>query len=278
MTWAALWGSFANVCIHRIPRHESLVRPASHCPHCQQPIAWYDNIPVVGFLLLRGHCRRCDAKISPRYLLIELCAIGLAALVYARFVIHADWGNERMEPAAMVLSRFLIYFFFVGVLLVLSAIDLEYKLLPDRITYPAIPVFFLLGRQCQDVSIGQAIGGLLMGYLAVRLISDGYYYLTGREGLGYGDGKLLSLIGALLGWQALPFTLLVASLAGLLVGTPLTLWKRRHSPEDLALRHIPIVFGPFLAIGATLYLLFFLGRDIDSWLLRVLATLLGEAV
>lgn len=296
MVWGALWGSFANVCIYRIPRRESLSRPSSHCPHCIAPIAFYDNIPVLGWLRLRGRCRNCRASISPRYLAVELFAIVLSAIFYARFVAWGALGGSHSfampGPPAVAMSHFIVYFFFGGVLLVLSAIDIEHQILPDRITYPAIPVFFLLGRllyfqsPSSGVSLGQALAGLVAGYLVVRLISDGYYYLTGREGLGYGDGKLLSLIGALLGWKALPYTLLIGSLSGLLVGVPIAV-LRRHSrrgtlksdPQNLPpLRHASVVFGPFLAFGATLYLLFLLGKDTDSLLLQTLGTLFGEEV
>lgn len=277
--WGALWGSFANVCIHRVPLKQSLVRPGSHCPSCQQPIPWYLNIPVLGWLVVRGRCRSCGARVSARYLLVELLAIALTLLVYARFVAFGE------APPSVELSRFVVYFFFVGVLLVMSAIDVEHQILPDRISYPAIPLFFLLGRLLfwmgGEVSLGQAAVGLVAGYGIVRIISDGYYYLTGREGLGYGDGKLLSLIGGLLGWKALPWVLLTGSVSGLVIGAPLTLLLRHRNEqvnEQAEVRHTAIVFGPFLSFGALCYLLLLLGRDLDSLLLKVLAPLLGNAV
>jgi leader peptidase (prepilin peptidase)/N-methyltransferase len=112
----------------------------------------------------------------------------------------------------------------------------------------------------------------------VRLLADGYYYLTGREGLGYGDGKLLSLIGGLLGWRALPWVLLLGSLAGLFIGVPLTLLQRRRSAADANLPQTPIVFGPFLSLAAAAYLLVAHGLDVDALLLRALAPLLGGSV
>jgi leader peptidase (prepilin peptidase)/N-methyltransferase len=293
MLFGAVWGSFANVCIHRIPRGQSLLRPPSHCPRCAAPIAWYDNVPLLGYLLLLGRCRRCQARVSPRYVVIEGLAILIAALVYARFVGYGRWAG----PPAVVLSQFVVYFFFSLTLLILSAIDVEHQLLPDRITYPAIPAFLLLGQllnfQGSGVSIWQAGAGAGFGHLIVRLISDGYYYLTGREGLGYGDGKLLAMVGALLGFRALPYTLLVGSLVGLFVGVPLTLLLRVRcgaSPENpenpesaenkkqTPLFQIKLVFGPFLAFGAFLYLLLLVGRDVDGLLLKLLAPLFGEAV
>ncbi|MDW8281375.1 MAG: prepilin peptidase, partial [Myxococcales bacterium] len=202
--WGALWGSFFNVCIYRIPLYESLTSPSSRCPHCGGAIAWYDNIPIVSWLLLRGRCRKCQAPISPRYILVELLTTVLTLLLYHRFV------AEGPGPLGADLLRFIVYFYFTGTLVVLSGIDLDHQLLPDSITYPAIPLFFLLGRLVGDVPWVDAAVGLVAGYLMVRLISDGYYHLTGREGMGYGDGKLLSMVGALMGWRALPLTLLVA--------------------------------------------------------------------
>jgi leader peptidase (prepilin peptidase)/N-methyltransferase len=268
--WGALWGSFANVCIFRIPRGESVVRPASHCPACGRPIAWYDNIPVLSWLLLRARCRRCEARIPARYALVEAGAALLALLLFYRFV-RGPWTSPVLP-----LARFVVYFGFAGVLLVLSAIDLESKLIPDRITYPAIPAFFLAGRLLGDVPIVDALLGLVAGYALVRLIADGYYYLTGREGLGYGDGKLLAVVGATLGWKALPVVLLVGSLSGLLVGLPVLLLQRRarKTDGDSPLRHVQIPFGPFLSIGALCHLLVLHGRSEEAvllWLARFFA-------
>lgn len=134
--FGAIWGSFANVCIYRIPRGESLVRPGSHCPGCQAEIAWYDNLPILSWLLLAGRCRRCRAVIPLQYPLVEALLLGLALLLYRRFV----WDDGG--PMGIALSRFVTYFFFSLTLVVLSVIDLRTLLLPDRITYPAIPLFF----------------------------------------------------------------------------------------------------------------------------------------
>lgn len=263
--WGLLWGSFGNVCIYRVPLGLSVVRPASHCPRCQQPVAWFDNIPVLGFILLQGRCRRCQSAIGWRYPLFELLAAILAMAVYTRFVI------AQPAPLALMLARFLVYFFFAGLLAVLSAIDLEHQLIPDRITYPAIPALFLAGRALGEVGTVDATVGAVAGYVLLRGISDGYYYLTGREGLGYGDAKLLAAVGALLGWRALPITLLLGSLIGSLVSIPLLLWQRRRKPaetESLAKTAVP--FGPFLAVGALVYLCFVHGRDLDMVVLGML--------
>jgi leader peptidase (prepilin peptidase) / N-methyltransferase len=276
--WGALWGSFFNVCIHRIPLYESVVSPGSRCPGCGAAIAAYDNVPILSWLLLRGRCRRCRTPISPRYLLVEALMAALTMLLYHRFVASGP------GPLPADLTRFIVYFFFTGTLVVLSGIDFDHQILPDRITCPASPLFFLLGRLTGDAPLLDAAIGLAAGYLFVRLIADGYYYLTGREGMGYGDGKLLSLIGGLLGWRALPLTLLLGSLSGLCVTVPVLLLRRRRKAaapgppggdEGPALRHVEVPFGPFLAFGGFLYMYLFVGRDAETVIFRLFGGLLG---
>lgn len=257
--FGAIWGSFANVCIYRIPRGESLVRPGSHCPGCQAEIAWYDNLPILSWLLLAGRCRRCRAAIPPQYPLVEALLLGLALLLYRRFV----WQDGG--PMGIALSRFVTYFFFSLTLVVLSVIDLRTLLLPDRITYPAIPLFFLLGRVCGQTSLMDALLGLAAGYALIWLIATLYRRLRGSEGLGLGDAKLLSLIGGLLGWHALPWTLFIGSVSGLLLSLPLLIIRRRHEAEG-SLLHSEVPFGPFLSLAALIYVVFFVGRDPLAWL------------
>ena len=266
--WGLLWGSFGNVCIHRVPLGQSVVRPASHCPHCQKEIAWFDNVPVLGWLMLRGRCRQCAAPISARYPLFELLGGVLAVVLYLRFV---ALGGETSP--ALLLAQFLVYFGFALTLAVLSVIDWQLLLLPDRITLPAIPVFYVLGRVLGDIGWLDALIGSAVGYLLIRAVSDGYYYLTGREGLGYGDGKLLGLIGALLGWQALPWTLLMGSVSACVISFPLLLWRKRAGQEIVALRQTPVPFGPFLSLGALAYLLMLHGRNIDEVMLSLFSRL-----
>ena len=264
--WGAIWGSFANVCIHRIPLGQSIVLPASHCPSCKADIAWYDNFPIVSWLLLRGRCRRCQAVIGVRYPLVELVLLLLAAAIYARFVL-SEGG-----PLAIVLSRFVTYFFFATTLVVLSAIDLQTQLLPDRITYPAIPLFFVLGRIYGHTTLTDTALDLVAGYVVVWVIATAYRYLKGREGLGLGDAKLLSLIGGLLGWHALPWTLFFGSVSGLLLALPVLLFRRRGA--DGALLHAEVPFGPFLSLAALVYTLLFVGRDPLTWLAASLPSFL----
>lgn len=263
--FGATWGSFANVCVYRIPRGESLVSPPSSCPHCQAQIAWYDNLPVLSWLWLRGRCRTCSAQISPQYPLIELFVALLAVALFRRFVV------QDSAALGIALSRFVTYFFFTVTLLVLSVIDLRIQLLPDRITYPAIPVFFLLGRVCGQTTLTDAAIGLLAGYGVIWGIAAGYRLLKGREGLGLGDAKLLSLIGGLLGWHALPWTLFLGSVSGLLLAVPVLLFRRRAA-QDGSLLHVEVPFGPFLSLAAVVYVFFFVGRDPLSWLAVTLSS------
>ena len=270
----ALWGSFLNVCIVRIPRGMSVVRPASHCFACGKLVWARDNIPILSYLLLRGRCRHCGARFSPRYALVEAVAAALAALIFWTFVVDAPG-----EPLGVRAARFATYFAFAAVLLVLSFIDLDTKRLPDVITLPAIGVFFLAGFAVHDVSWSERAIGAAAGYLLVRIVADGYYYATGREGLGLGDGKLLAIMGALFGWKAIPAIVLLASLAGILVSVPVLVLRRRReaavgsavppSPaEPASIRKAEVPFGPFLAASALAYL--FLGKLAWAALMRML--------
>lgn len=241
--WGLLWGSFANVCIARIPYHQSIVWPGSHCPACKVKLAWYDNIPLFSWLWLGRACRHCQKAISFQYPLVEM----VTSLWHVGLFFLFLWPHAT--PLAFL--QFFTYGFFGVTLLVLGWIDARHLLLPNAITYPAIPVFFLLGRFLPDVSLLQASIGLLSGYLIVRLLADGYRLWTGREGLGYGDGKLLALVGGLLGWQAVVSSLFLGSLLALLFAVPWMLYQRRHSHKtNSSWRHTPIPFGPFLVLGA----------------------------
>ena len=279
----ALWGSFLNVCIARIPRGMSVVRPASHCFACGKRVWARDNIPILSYLLLRGRCRHCGAGFSPRYALVEAVAAALAALIFWTFVVDAPG-----EPRGVRAARFATYFAFAAVLLVLSFIDLDTKRLPDVITLPAIGVFFLAGFAVHDVSWSERAIGAAAGYLLVRIVADGYYYVTGREGLGLGDGKLLAIMGALFGWKAIPAIVLLASLAGIMISVPVLVVRQRRAaaagPEippattpiselppsgPVSIRKAEVPFGPFLAASALAYL--FLGKLAWAALMRLLA-------
>jgi leader peptidase (prepilin peptidase)/N-methyltransferase len=249
--WGAIWGSFANVVVVRLPKGESLVRPASHCPACKAPIRWYDNIPLLSYWILRGRCRKCGARFSPRYFFIELLLALLSTALW--------WRAAYAETPALALSHFAIEFLFVGTLVTLAAIDLEHMILPDRITLPGIVVFFGLGfLEPGAPAWWHRLIGAAVAWGFVWLVAEVFYRITKREGLGLGDGKLLAMVAALQGWQALPFVLFLGAVQGLLVAVPLRLARRQR------LLGVEIPFGPFLVAGAIESL--FLGRWLWSLL------------
>jgi leader peptidase (prepilin peptidase)/N-methyltransferase len=265
--WGAIWGSFFNVCVARVPLGQSVVRPGSRCMSCGTPVRGFDNIPILSYLLLRGRCRACKAGFSARYALIEALMAVLSAALYWKFVASDPGGEEAVR-----LARFALYFVFTGALLVLSFIDLDTKLLPDVITLPAIPILFLAAFGAHDVPWKDRAIGAAAGYLFVRLIADAYYYILKREGMGLGDGKLLAMMGAVFGWKALPFILFAGSFLGAAISIPLLLIARRRAARlppppprdetagaeaddgDEQLRHVQVPFGPFLSLGALIYL------------------------
>jgi leader peptidase (prepilin peptidase)/N-methyltransferase len=251
----AIWGSFFNVCIARIPAGQSIVRPGSRCASCGTPIRAWDNIPLVSYFVLRGRCRACKAPFSARYPLVEALAALLAAALWLRFV-----ADDAGDPVPIKLARFAVYFAFGGVLMVLSFIDLATHKLPNVITLPAIPILFLSAFGAQDVEWLDRLIGAVAGYLFFRIVADFCYYVLKREGLGLGDTKLLALIGAVLGWRSLFFVVFVGSLGGALISLPFLLRARRRqtaaNPTATAepLRQTVIPYGPFLAGAALLYL------------------------
>lgn len=254
--WGALWGSFMNVCITRVPAGESVVSPRSHCRTCGALVRWVDNLPIVSYLWLRGHCRQCRASFSAQYLVVEIVSTVLALLLWYSVVVRSA------QPLSMELAaRWLAHFAFVGVLIVVSAIDLATYRIPNVITYPGIPAFvavsFLLGQP----RWWEGLAGAVAGYAALRLLADGYFWMTGREGMGYGDAKLLALTAGFLGLRSLLPTVFVASTIGAIFGITVALLRRRNGDET-SIRLTRVPFGPFLALGATVYL--FVGDPLES--------------
>lgn len=241
----ALVGSFLNVVIYRLPRGESVVTPRSHCPHCATPIRPIDNVPIVSWLWLRGRCRRCREPISARYPLVELVSAVLAAGLAV-----------RLGPGIAAVAAF----YFAASLLALTYIDLDVQLLPDRLTLPGIAVGLLVAFVAPPgdrlVAPQAAIVGTLLGGGMLWLVAWAYHAITGREGMGGGDVKLLAMIGAFLGWQGVLLTLLLASFIGSAIGIALMIQKRADSK-------LAIPFGPFLAMGALVAL--FWGPQIVRW-------------
>jgi len=230
--FGAVIGSFLNVCIYRLPEQQSIAKPLSQCPHCHHPIRFYDNIPLISYLILKGKCRDCGEKISWRYPLVELITAILALFLFAKFYLTLN---------------FLVFFIFTAVLIVITFIDLDHQIIPDLLTLPGIPIFFLLAVFVVGVPWMEAAIGLLIGGGVLFVIALGYEVITKREGMGGGDIKLLAMIGGFLGWKSLIFVLLFSSLLGAVIGVALMLIKK----EDMK---YAVPFGPFLSAAAVAYL------------------------
>ena len=239
--FGACIGSFLNVCIYRIPAAMSIVHPGSRCPRCQKTIPFYDNIPILSYLLLKGRCRSCSTRIAARYPLIELLTGIFAVACSASF----GFGLHG-----------LVAFVFIATLIVVTFIDLDHRIIPDAISLPGIPIFFLAALAIPGLSWRSSAVGILAGSGSLLAIAWGYRWLTGREGMGGGDIKLLAMIGAVVGWQGIVFTLFAASAIGTLFG----LLAMLRSKEGMRLA---IPFGPFLSAGAVIYLFF--GRELMYW-------------
>lgn len=220
-------GSFLNVCVHRVPLGESLVRPGSRCPHCGYALRWFDNVPLVSYALLRGRCRRCREPISIRYPALELATLAV-------FIVHGavfGWG-------ALLVVRLV----FACAMIVLFAIDLEHHLLPDVITLPGI-VAGLAASVALPPGIVDALLGILIGGGVLWAIGEVYFRFSGQEGMGGGDVKMLAMIGAFLGWKLVLVTLVLSSVAGSLIGILVMALKRGGMKYALP-------YGTFLALGA----------------------------
>jgi leader peptidase (prepilin peptidase)/N-methyltransferase len=240
--WGGLWGSFFNVCIHRVGVHESVVRPRSRCPRCGRGVRALENVPVLSWLALRGRCAGCGLPISIRYPLVELLSAGLATALWLHL------RDQASVDPVHVLAHFFVGFALVGTLIVLSGIDLDHLLIPDVITYPAIPIFWFAALLLGDVPRLELVLGPIVGYGLVAVTAEVGALILKREAMGYGDAKLLALIGAALGWRAVVFTFFAAPFVGLLVLLPLALVRRQR------LRGVELPYGPFLAVAAIVYL------------------------
>lgn len=244
-----LFGSFFNVVIYRLPKMlearwqaeaaawhgESpapappftLAFPASHCPHCAHRLAWWENLPVLSWLLLRGRCHACHAAISPRYPMVELTSAGLAAGLAAYF----GWGWPLLGAALLT-----------GYLLVLAWIDADTQLLPDCLTLPLLWLGLVFNLLSGQVSLEAALWGAIGGYGVLWLVNAMFKQLRGKNGLGGGDAKLLAALGAWLGVAALPGLIFGAALLAVIAGLGRAVW-RRHTLQQ------PMPFGPWLAIA-----------------------------
>lgn len=241
--FGAVVGSFLNVCICRMPKAESVVSPPSHCPRCNYQIRWYDNIPLVSYLLLGGKCRGCRARISLQYPLVELLN-GLLTL--ALFL--------RLGPSLTFGALFL----FCSALVVITFIDIEHQIIPDEISLSGIVIGFAFSFFLPWQTWLNSLLGILLGGGSLLLVAYCYHWLTGKEGMGGGDIKLLAMMGAFLGWKSIPFIIFASSLVGSVFGVSLMLIQKKDSK-------LAIPFGPYLAFGAVLYI--FYGRQLIHWYL-----------
>ena len=228
-------GSFYNVCVHRYLTGESIVFPGSKCPKCGHPLSWWENIPLLSYMMLRGKCRSCKAPISLRYPLVELVS-GLWALGLAlKFGASAAWCVYMVLGAIFIIASF---------------IDFASYLLPDILTLPGAVLalagaYFFLHIPLKDSLIGAAVGAGVFW-----LLQWGFKLLKGYDGLGTGDIKLMLLIGALLGWKGLPVAILAGALCALLASTYYAMKPKKEGERTM------VPFGPFLSLGAMLYILF----------------------
>jgi len=255
-------GSFLNVCILRIPARESIVKPSSRCPVCKTPIKPYDNIPVLSWLLLGGKCRNCHTKISPLYPLIELTTGGLFLLAYI------DFGLTLTTAKWAALS---------ALLLVLTATDIRERILPDKVNLFGFIIgilfsFFLLPMDGAALWIANrifefpppqaalacvdALLGALAGSGLLWIVSEGYFHLRGKEGMGLGDVKMMAMVGAFLGVKRTLLTILFGSLLGSVIGLAIMLLMRKD-------RDFELPFGAFLAAGALLVV--YIGTPVLNW-------------
>jgi leader peptidase (prepilin peptidase) / N-methyltransferase len=232
--FGAIVGSFLNVVILRLPEKQSLLFPASHCPHCASPLRWYENIPLLSFLCLRGRCGHCRAVISWQYPLVELLTALLAAAVLYRF---------QLTFTAVG------YFLFAAALLVVVFIDIRHQIIPDLISMPGIVLGLLFAVTSDALSWQSSLIGVLAGGGVLYAVALAYLLWRRIDGMGGGDIKLLAMIGAWLGWQSLPFVILVSSASGAAVGLIAMLWQKKGGRTR-------IPFGPFLSLAALLYLFY----------------------
>lgn len=237
--FGAVVGSFLNVCIVRLPKHESVMRPPSRCPRCGRPVRWFENIPVVSWFALRARCAGCGEPISPMYPAVEATTALTFVAAYAVF-----------GPTPLLAARLLL----ASALIVLAVTDLRDRLLPNAITYPGIIVGLLLSLALPPGPVDSVLG-VLLGAGVPFLIGEAFYRLRGIEGLGMGDVKMLGMIGAFLGWQLALFTLFAASLVGVVIGLPMTLIRRD--------RYYQIPLGTFLALGGLVAA--FVGPQLVEW-------------
>ncbi len=236
-----VFGSFLNVCIYRIPIKKSIVFPASSCPNCGRKISFYDNIPLLSYLFLLGRCRFCHEHISLRYPLVEVMSGLLSMVLFIRYGLS---------------YQYFMFYLFVASLVVISFIDLQHQIIPDILSIPGILVGIALSFLPGQVHWIDSVIGALGGGGVLYLVAVVFKKATGRDGMGGGDIKLLAMLGAWMGWRALPFIVLLSSFSGILIGGGALLMAGKGY-------RVRIPFGPFLSLGALIT--FFFGPQLVRW-------------
>jgi leader peptidase (prepilin peptidase) / N-methyltransferase len=247
--FGALIGSFLNVCIYRIPRGQSIIWPSSRCPSCNNQISAFDNIPVLSYILLRARCRSCRNRIPLRYPVVEALNAFIYVLVFWRF--GPEWSS-------------LVYCLLCSALVVITFIDLDFQIIPDRITLPGIPLGLIAGSfllpdpflRASDLGYMASFIGAAAGFSFYYLVAFLSIKILKKEGMGGGDIKLMAMLGGFLGWKAVVLTTFLGSLFGAVVGVGLMVFRGKEKGSL-------IPFGPFLALGAVISLFF--GQEILIW-------------
>ena len=234
-----LWGSFANVCIYRLPQEKRVVFGRSYCPKCKKKIVWYDNIPLISYFLLNGKCRKCKKKISGQYALVEFISILSFLIVYYLY------GISLTSVLLMTLSLSFIIIFFI---------DLKHYIIPNELTFPLMVIGFIksfdpnLDQTIFPNYINSLLGGIF-GYSIIWLIILFYKKVRNKEGMGLGDAKLMAVVGFWFGWISIPFTIFISSVVALILVIPSLLKKTKDMSAQ-------IPFGPYIIIGCILYVSF----------------------
>lgn len=238
-------GSFLNVCIARIPENKSIISPPSHCPVCKKPIIFYDNIPLLSYIVLNGRCRTCRTPIPFYYFFIELLTPLITLVLYGYFDLSIP---------------FLLACLFTYALIVITIIDYHHKIIPNVISLPGIPIGLLCSLFVPWTDIQSSLIGLIAGGGILYLVAKGYYLVRKEEGMGAGDVKLLAMIGAFLGWKGALISLMLGAFIGTIVGITMMLCQGKNVKYA-------IPFGPFLSIGAFCALVW--GDTLVSWYLSL---------
>jgi len=229
-----LWGSFANVCIYRWPptkehpHGRSVVSPGSHCGACGKPVRWYDNVPILAWLWLRGRCRDCKTQFSARYILVE----ALTGILFATVWWFAVDARGALEPLDARVVRAGIGAAFAFVMVVILFIDLDHMLILDRVTLPSLVAFYALGIALPERGWQEGLIGAAVGFALVRVVADLFLLLRGKVGMGMGDGKLLAVVGALLGWRGPIVALFLGAAVAVVVVLPAMLVRGSGSSSD----------------------------------------------